>query len=83
MENIINKQEIAPLPFTYKRTYDLTKAADQEWRISPVSIIGQENRPRTDSQILAMIKERREQENWFITEHWRKKDNQLSRLSLQ
>lgn len=73
MENRISGQELSPLPFTYERTLDTKKAVDEEWRISPVSIKGLENKPRTDSEILNMIKERKEQNDWFVTEHWRKK----------
>lgn len=79
-EKGIIKQELPLLPFTYERTYDLIKAVDWEWRRSPVSIVGQENRPRIDSEILAMIKERREQRDWFVTEHWRKKEQPIEQI---
>lgn len=78
----IQDSPLHPLPFTYERTYDPKIDTDQEWRISPVSIVGQENRPRTDSQILAMIKERREQKDWFITEPWRKKGQPIEQIEL-
>lgn len=82
MEDKIGRQELTPLPFIYERTHDLKKAVDEEWRISPVSIVGRENRPRTDNEILNMIKERREQKDWFVTEDWRKKGQPREQIEL-
>lgn len=73
MENKIDRQELSPLPFNYKRTFDPTKASYQEWRVSPVSIVGRENKPRTDSEIISMVIQQREQKDWFVNEYWRKK----------
>ena len=73
MEQRINNQELSPLPFTYVRTDDPKKAFSSQWRISPVSFAGKSNEPRTDSEIVEMVKDERERKDWFITEHWRKK----------
>lgn len=73
MEIRIDNQELPHFPFIYERTYNPKKAAYEEWRISPVSIKGVENKPRTDEEIVKLIRRRREEEDWFMDEYWRKK----------
>ncbi|MBI2028690.1 MAG: hypothetical protein HYT07_03735 [Candidatus Levybacteria bacterium] len=73
METELANQELAPLPFTYEQTYDQKKAVYEQWRISPVTIKGQENKPRKDQDIIQMVRKERESKDWFLTEYWRKK----------
>lgn len=83
MEIKIGNQELPPLPFTYERTLDETKATDREWRVSPVTFVGSENKPRTDNELLERIRERREQKDWFISEYWRKKGQPNEQLEFE
>lgn len=65
--------EVKPLPFSYVRTDDATQAQYTEWRVSPISFVDEENKPRTDDEIIEMIKREREGRDWFTSEYWRKK----------
>lgn len=74
IEAISLKLEQPPyLPFKYERTLVPDQATYKEWRVSPVSIVGIPNRPRTDQEIIEMIKREREGKDWFTSEYWRKK----------
>lgn len=83
MENKIGTPELPPSPFTYEKTLDPKKATYEEWRVSPVSFVGRENKPRTDSEIVSMIREQREQKDWFVNEYWRKKGVPSEQIEVQ
>lgn len=67
------KEALPPLPFTYERTLDPAQAAFKEWRVSPVTIRGQKNEPRTDGEILSMVRREKEGKEWFTADYWREK----------
>ncbi len=70
-------------PFTYERTNDPNKASYRQWRISPVSIVGKENKPSTDEEIIQMVKEEKERKDWFLLDYWRKKGMPQEQLEIQ
>lgn len=67
------KQELPPLPFTYMRTDDPSRAAFEVWRVSPVVVDGQPNEPKTDEAILESVRRQHEAKEWYTSEYWRKK----------
>ncbi len=67
------QDKLPALPFKYERTLVPDQAAYREWRVSPVSIVGVPNEPRTDQEIIEMIKREREGRDWFTSEYWRNK----------
>lgn len=66
-------EQLPALPFKYERTLEPDQAAYREWRVSPVSFAGVPNEPRTDQEIIEMIKREREGKDWFTSEYWRSK----------
>lgn len=64
---------LSPLPFRYERTDDPDATEYKFWRVSPVRFGGQDNEPYTDDQILEMLRQQKEAEEWYTIEHWRKK----------
>jgi len=67
----LKPEQLAALPFKYERTFTPDQAAYREWRVSPVSLKGVPNEPRTDQEIIEMIKRERESKDWFTSEYWR------------
>lgn len=63
------KDQLPPLPFKYEQTHTPNQAAYRGRRIPLMS----PNEPRTDQEIIEMIKRERETKDWFISEYWRKK----------
>lgn len=45
----------------------------KQWRVSPVRFGGKDNEPYTDEQIVEMVRQQKETEQWYTLEHWRKK----------
>lgn len=76
------KEFLTPLPFAYKRTNDPEKASYREWRVSPVSIKGRENKPRTDEEILEFVRKQHEGKRWYTLEYWREKGLPTEQLEL-
>lgn len=73
---LVEEQEkLAPLPITYERTDDPGAAEYKQWRVSPIKFGGKDNKPYTDEQIVEMVRQQKEAEQWFTLEHWRKKGN--------
>lgn len=70
---IVEKEQLPALPFKYEQTHSPEQAAYREWRVSPVSFVGVPNEPRTDQEIIEMIKREREGKDWFTSEYWRGK----------
>jgi len=70
---VLTREPLPTLPFTYQRTDDPTKTEYQQWRTSPVTLRGEKNKPYTDDEIVQMVKRDRESKDWFTTEHWRNK----------
>jgi len=84
IETAVEKKSIlAPLPFTYERINDPKLAQFQEWRVSPVSFVDEENLQRTDEEIVKMIKKEREGKDWFTSEYWRSKGIPQEQIELQ
>jgi len=70
----IEQREILPeLPFTYQRVQNPDDAQYREWRVSPIVFAGQENPPRTDEEIVELVRREHEAKQWFTSEYWRKK----------
>ncbi len=61
---------LPPLPFSYEQTHDPKKAAYRERRALGA---GKDILHFTDAEILAFVKEKREERDWFTAEYWRKK----------
>lgn len=68
-----SKKTVPPLPFTYQQTPDKEEAEFKEWRVSPVSIVGEPNNPRSEEEIVALIKKQKEDGQWYYSEYWREK----------
>lgn len=67
------KEQLPPLPFKYERTHAPEQAAYRERRVSLMSFEGVPNEPKTDQEIIEMIKRKREEKDWFTSEDWRGK----------
>ncbi|HSV95153.1 MAG TPA: hypothetical protein VLH94_04265, partial [Spirochaetia bacterium] len=65
--------EIPSVPITYVRTDDPSAAEFKQCR-APLIIFGDEsNKPYTDEQIIEMVRDQKEAEQWFTFKDWRKK----------
>lgn len=70
----LDQQDIlSPLPYTYQRTDDPALAEFSEWRVSPVVFGDEDNVPRTDEEIIEMVRQQKEAQQWYTLEYWRKK----------
>ena len=69
---LVTPGSLAPLPFTYKRTDNPELARYKVARNNPV-YIGKKPPSYTDEQLLQEVAGRREGEDWFTKEAWRKK----------
>lgn len=69
----IEQEALSPLPFTYQRTEDPNATEYKQWRVSPVRFGGKDNEPYTAEQIIEMVRQQKEAEQWYTLEHWRKK----------
>jgi len=75
--------ELEPLPFTYQRTFNPEQARYKQWRISPVSIVGKKNEPKTDAKIIESVRQQRESTDWFLSDYWRKKGIPQEQIEFQ
>lgn len=66
-------KEILTLPFRYELTTDSERASYREWRVSPVVFEGEQNKPRTDEEIVESVRKQHEAKEWYTQEYWRGK----------
>lgn len=77
------ENELSPLPFSYQQTLDKKEAQFKEWRVSPVSIVGKPNNPRSEEEIVNLVKRQKEDEQWYYSEYWRKKGLPSEQIDFQ
>lgn len=77
------KEQISPLPFKYERTQDPSQAQFTILRV-PIQTVGEEKPThRTNSEIIEMVRDRKEGQEWFFYEYWRVKGVPKEQIELQ
>ena len=76
------KEQIPPLPFKYERTDDPSQAQFTILRV-PIQTVGKKKpTKRTDSEIIEVVKDRKEGQEWFFYEYWRRKGAPKEQLEI-
>ncbi len=75
VETVGNPNEsLAPLPFTYQRVDDPSKAIYKEIRLNMIRGVNEPPRPPfTDEQIVERVKSQAEGREWYFDSYWREK----------
>ncbi|MDP3724756.1 MAG: hypothetical protein Q8R11_03965 [bacterium] len=77
------KQELTPLPFTFVRTNDKQIAEFIENRMPLISFTSKGLKPKTDEEIVAVVKQQKVGEQWYTQDYWREKGQPSEQIEIR